>query len=172
MTVITKADRHYKGQQLSWSAREPNAPMFQIKFTERNRTCCRFFFRKLTTATVLKLCKEHFPTEKPWGRDSVTSRYHGSQISGSQHSSWQGRPFASSNDGRSRNNAEESHTFHAIHVRFFLSNLRICISSLSCKELYHGHFFFASWLRRERASKRGNRLGESRKQKRKQNKTS
>ena len=120
----------------------------------------------------LKLCKEHFLTEKPWGRDSVTSRYHGSQISGSQHSSWQGRPFASSNDGRSRNNAEESHTFHAIHVRFFLSNLRICISSLSCKELYHGHFFFASWLRRERASKRGNRLGESRKQKRKQNKTS
>ena len=69
---LTKADRHYKGQQLLWSAREPNALMFQIKFTERNRTCCRFlFFCKLTAATVLKLCKEHFLTEKPWGRDRV-----------------------------------------------------------------------------------------------------
>ena len=29
------------------------------------------FFCKLTAATVLKLCKEHFPTEKPWGRDRV-----------------------------------------------------------------------------------------------------
>ena len=82
--------------------------------------------------------------------------------------SWQRRPFASSNDGRSCNNARESHTFHAIHVRFFLSNLQIFISSLSCKELYHGHL--ASWVRRHRASKRGNRLGESRKQKTKQNK--
>ena len=79
--------------------------------------------------------------------------------------SWQRRPFASSNDGRSCNNARESHTFHAIHVRFFLSNLQIFISSLSCKELYHGHL--ASWVRRDRASKRGNRLGESRKQQQK-----
>ena len=36
------------------------------------------------------------------------------------------------------------------------------VSSLLCKELYHGHL--ASWVRRDRASKRGNRLGESRKQ--------
>ena len=64
--------------------------MFLIKFTERNRTCCRFlFFCKLTAATVLKLCKEHFLTEKPGDEKewrSVTSRYHGSQISGSQQS--------------------------------------------------------------------------------------
>ena len=84
--------------------------------------------------------------------------------------SWQRRPFASSNDGRSCNNARESHTFHAIHVRFFLSNLQIFISSLSCKELYHGHL--ASWVRRDRASKRGNPLGESRKQQQQKNKTS
>ena len=82
--------------------------------------------------------------------------------------SWQRRPFALSNDWRSRNNARESRTFHAIHVRFFLSNLQICVPSLSCKELYHGHL--ASWLWRDRVSKRGNRLGESRKQKTKQNK--
>ena len=64
--------------------------MFLIKFKERNRTCCRFlFFCKLTAATVLKLCKEHFLTEKPGDERewrSVTSRYHGSQISGSQQS--------------------------------------------------------------------------------------
>ena len=47
------------------------------------------FFCKLTAATVLKLCKEHFLTEKPGDERewrSVTSRYHGSQISGSQQS--------------------------------------------------------------------------------------
>ena len=125
------------------------------------------FFCKLTAATVLKLCKEHFPTEKPWGRDRVekcdVTLPWKPNFWISTDPSLQRRPFASSNDGRSCNNARESHTFHAIHVRFFLANLQIFISSLSCKELYHGHL--ASWLWRDRASKRGNRLGESRKQK-------
>ena len=40
-------------------------------YREKSHLLSLSFFCKLTAATVLKLCKEHFPTEKPWGRDRV-----------------------------------------------------------------------------------------------------
>ena len=105
-----------------------DALMSLIKFTERNRTCCRFlFFCKLTAATVLKLCKEHFLTESLGTRKSGELWRHVTMVAkflDLNNPSWQRRPFALSNDWGSRNNARESRTFHTIHVRFFLSNLQ------------------------------------------------
>ena len=129
MTVITKADRHYKGQQLLWSARERNALMFQIKFTERNRTCCRFlFFWQIDCSDCFEVVQGTFSNGKAWGRDRVEKcdvtlpwlpNFWISTILLDRDSHLHYR-----NDGRSHNNAQESRTFHTIHVRFFLSNLQ------------------------------------------------
>ena len=85
------------------------------------------FFCKLTAATVLKLCKEHFLTEKPGDERewrSVTSRYHGSQISGSQ-------PILLYRDGHLHHRTMEDHAImHGKVIHFmpymFVFSWQIC----------------------------------------------
>ena len=64
--------------------------MFLIKFTERNRTCCRFLFFANWLQRPFWSCARSIFQRKSLGDEiewrSVTSRYHGSQISGSQQS--------------------------------------------------------------------------------------
>ena len=142
--------------------------MFQIKFTERNRTCCRFLFFANWLQRPFWSCARSIFQRKSLGDEiewrSVTSRYHGSQISGSQQ-------FFLTETGKSY---ISYHTCSFFPVKFagpgFVEIQKFYyhgndVSSLSSKELYHGHL--ASWVRRDPASKRGNRLGESRKQKQK-----
>ena len=89
-----------------------------------------FFFRKLTAATVLKLCKEqHFLAEKPGDEiewRSVTSRYHGSQISGSQQFFLPETAvcIVETMEDHAIMHGKVVHFIPYMHVRFFLSNLQ------------------------------------------------
>ena len=102
--------------------------MFQIKFTERNRTCCRFLFFANWLQRPFWSCARSIFQRKSLGDEiewrSVTSRYHGSQISGSQ-------PILLYRDGHLHHRTMEDHAImHGKVIHFmpymFVFSWQIC----------------------------------------------